>query len=363
MRTSPFAPSRTAALLMPFFVIPAIVLFGTPTAKTLKPHRATSSTTPHPTGPGIAAANVPGTAESILHRATDRQPPAAGQGANRSQSLRAGAGATGWTAAHAMRRTPVGRVRANPTEVVEARGVLAPSTESSSGSDDAEEARSEPRRRGSNVLSHNLGPSLPRSSNPTPQVRLGAPIAPPPAVGGTAAQGGSWGSQSYAQIAQPADTASPGLAQTVGEDALAFPLGTSVSLADRPKHHPARLVESSRHSFGTPAPGDEPAAFDKESSSSGTIVPRAQEPDPPESLPADVPSALTWREAQQRLRTMGASRYRLETWGDDGQFRFTCSVPLESNSPINRHFEARAADPMLAVAQVLDDIERWRQRQ
>jgi len=65
-------------------------------------------------------------------------------------------------------------------------------------------------------------------------------------------------------------------------------------------------------------------------------------------------------EAEQRLRQLGASHYRLEHWGEDGQwFRFQCRVPISGNPGCAKHFEATDRAPVQAVAVVLRSVETW----
>ncbi len=63
---------------------------------------------------------------------------------------------------------------------------------------------------------------------------------------------------------------------------------------------------------------------------------------------------------QRRLEQLGATYYRLESWGNEGpRFRFECRVAFERASPCARHFEATDRDPMQAIAAVLRQVETW----
>ena len=65
---------------------------------------------------------------------------------------------------------------------------------------------------------------------------------------------------------------------------------------------------------------------------------------------------------QQRLRELGATYYLLETWGNSGeQYRFYCKVAVGGNASFCRYFEATNADPLQAMAQVLREVETWRE--
>lgn len=58
------------------------------------------------------------------------------------------------------------------------------------------------------------------------------------------------------------------------------------------------------------------------------------------------------------LRQRGATFQRLETWGDDGEWKFSCAIPNSQNPAIRRTYEARAGDPLVAVRAVIDQIDK-----
>jgi hypothetical protein len=79
---------------------------------------------------------------------------------------------------------------------------------------------------------------------------------------------------------------------------------------------------------------------------------------------------------ERRLRELGATYYRLETWGDGGElYRFQCQLEFSGNAPSNgppangapfngappnRQFEATDRDAFQAMARVVHDVEDWR---
>lgn len=68
-------------------------------------------------------------------------------------------------------------------------------------------------------------------------------------------------------------------------------------------------------------------------------------------------------ESERRLRELGAGYYRLEGWGDEGQFyRCSCSVAAAPRSRATRHFEAIDASPSQAVEAVIEQVEAWRNK-
>jgi len=56
---------------------------------------------------------------------------------------------------------------------------------------------------------------------------------------------------------------------------------------------------------------------------------------------------LTYEGAQAQLTARGVTWQRLETWGDQGDWKFTCSIPNKQNPYISRTYEAEAHDPLL----------------
>lgn len=74
-------------------------------------------------------------------------------------------------------------------------------------------------------------------------------------------------------------------------------------------------------------------------------------------------TSLTWREASRQLREMGIEDYHLERGGTDGSFLFVCSFAPAGAAHVTMRFESESEDPLLAVADVLGQVDRWlRQR-
>ncbi len=72
------------------------------------------------------------------------------------------------------------------------------------------------------------------------------------------------------------------------------------------------------------------------------------------------------RDIQGRLQQMGATYYvleLLEAWKQQPQaYRFYCTVAADRDSGQAQGFEAMAAEPRQAMAEVLRQVERWRGR-
>jgi hypothetical protein len=68
-----------------------------------------------------------------------------------------------------------------------------------------------------------------------------------------------------------------------------------------------------------------------------------------------------FREAELRIRQLGATYYRLETLEPHGgQYRFFCKVPLGPKADETLAFFATNRDPLAAIEQVVRQIEGWR---
>jgi len=83
----------------------------------------------------------------------------------------------------------------------------------------------------------------------------------------------------------------------------------------------------------------------------------------PQAGPATPESLQTSSEVvhvQRRLRELGAAYYALETWGAQGRlFRFHARMSVPDGAGGLHHFEAVDADPVRAMADVLDQVETW----
>jgi len=65
-----------------------------------------------------------------------------------------------------------------------------------------------------------------------------------------------------------------------------------------------------------------------------------------------------------RLQEIGAADAQVGPWGASGQFyRCCCQAKLAETSPMARHFEAVANEPIAAVEQVVAKVEAWRSQQ
>lgn len=121
------------------------------------------------------------------------------------------------------------------------------------------------------------------------------------------------------------------------------------------------------------APPSAPNVWRGQGGPGGNVLLTTPEPAAPPAPPAPPPAEpartntgfgfFTGRQSDINpllalLRQRGATFQRLETWGDEGQWKFSCAIPNRQNAAIRRTYEARAGDPMAAVRAVLDQIDK-----
>ena len=77
-----------------------------------------------------------------------------------------------------------------------------------------------------------------------------------------------------------------------------------------------------------------------------------------------APPVDHYKVLEQRLRALGATQYRLETWGVSGElFRFRAMVAVAGRTSHNRYFQATDADSLCAFERVVEQVEQWRSAQ
>lgn len=78
--------------------------------------------------------------------------------------------------------------------------------------------------------------------------------------------------------------------------------------------------------------------------------------------PSFSPAAMvedSWQQDQQRLRELGAVRFKLQRWGSR-LFRCSTQVALQHEEGLLRHFEAVEDDPGTAIRRVVAQVEAWK---
>ncbi len=167
---------------------------------------------------------------------------------------------------------------------------------------------------------------------------------------------------------QPADSPladDPRLPHTGTAPAPFVPQGTPIApLPHGPNHSgPPASAGTVQLAGGMPA-----ELVPVPSSGPSTAWPPSATPEPvrlpPNNLPV-VPQQDTQLPAMlEQLTNLGVRDQELAPWGSRGELvRFSCNVPWANSPAYGRHFEAVAATPLAAVAQVAAEIEAWRSGQ
>jgi len=70
---------------------------------------------------------------------------------------------------------------------------------------------------------------------------------------------------------------------------------------------------------------------------------------------------LSWRQASSKLAELGIRNYHLERGSKEESFLFVCLFSPGDAPQVTHRFEAEADDPLTAVNQVLQQLDRWMQ--
>jgi hypothetical protein len=97
-----------------------------------------------------------------------------------------------------------------------------------------------------------------------------------------------------------------------------------------------------------------PASPNRRAPGTSTLAPAGQAA----SAESEMPTLLA------RLERLGAVDPQLAAWGSGGKlYRFCCRAALADTPRYMRHFESVAAEPLMAVEQVVAKVEAWRVEQ
>jgi len=77
------------------------------------------------------------------------------------------------------------------------------------------------------------------------------------------------------------------------------------------------------------------------------------------SVPSAQTEKLTWQQAVDRLNQLGIRTFRLTPDSSQNGYRFVCLVTSIDDPRISRRFEAESIYPLVAVADVLAQVENW----
>ena len=110
---------------------------------------------------------------------------------------------------------------------------------------------------------------------------------------------------------------------------------------------PQELITAPRFDTHT-----EPVQYDEQIQPASHVTPLVAQPD--SSLENQLEPHLSV------LRSLGASEYALEEWGEEGRlFRFRCKVAIGSSDDWTKHFEAVSEDALSAILEVVGEVSSW----
>jgi hypothetical protein len=138
------------------------------------------------------------------------------------------------------------------------------------------------------------------------------------------------------------------------------------TLAEAPPFTGEKSTGGNRESvYAASSPGVLQAAIVPSQIADPGVVPaKYQTPVEGPSVPADRTPAVNdegFLRIQNRLRSLGAKYYLLETWGNDRRlYRFYCEMGVVGDGDFIRCFEATHSDPVGAMQAVLSQVEDWR---
>lgn len=163
---------------------------------------------------------------------------------------------------------------------------------------------------------------------------------------------------------------------TSSEQGLAFTADATSHASESmtPPQQPAHQLPVPQHNNGTShafartAQAPHPASSQPASGvGSNPFATTSMSTTPPRSArPHTIETSaqmLDWHQASARLSELGIEKYHLERGHQDGSFLFVCLFVPEENAQVTHRFEAEGSDPLIAVNQVLGQIDGWLQQQ
>lgn len=243
---------------------------------------------------------------------------------------------------------------------------------------------------GSNPTTNSAAPANVTAANLTPPSAAGGPAAMPPGGSLTSMPSGmsmnalppnrpaEMPTGSAAAMTMPGDpSAMNRAAATMGQAAMGqMPsgMGTKGDFVGSPPP----LMPASNQPAAFLAPSDNSALAKPPEATIRDVTATGNSPGAPASSPyasaaggagdhaggaAGAGTDEKFRQAEMRLRELGATHYMLETWGpDNSRYRFVCKMAVGGNAEVNRYFQAIDDNPWQAMQSVLAQIEQWRAR-
>jgi hypothetical protein len=66
----------------------------------------------------------------------------------------------------------------------------------------------------------------------------------------------------------------------------------------------------------------------------------------------------TFEQAKDQIKARGAVWQRLEIVSENGEWKYSCSIPNRQNPRLRRTYEARASEPVGAIRAVLEQLDK-----
>jgi hypothetical protein len=79
---------------------------------------------------------------------------------------------------------------------------------------------------------------------------------------------------------------------------------------------------------------------------------------PPVTLASGSGPAEEYRQLQAQLQARGVTWQRLETWGENGDWKFSCSIPYPNNPNTRHNINAIARGDLAAIRAALEQIDQ-----
>jgi hypothetical protein len=89
------------------------------------------------------------------------------------------------------------------------------------------------------------------------------------------------------------------------------------------------------------------------------LIPTASQSVAPAFAPASTARLTSYEQARGQLQARNVAWFRLET-GDQGSYKFSCSIPNRQNPNLSRTYEAQGPTELAAIQVVLEQIDKER---
>ncbi|MDZ4819711.1 MAG: hypothetical protein SGJ20_12145 [Planctomycetota bacterium] len=164
------------------------------------------------------------------------------------------------------------------------------------------------------------------------------------------------------QAAPPADLLPPGARSApAGDPAGSSPFPARGEFPGQPGEAPSGNFPASHTASGPPSNLGQPANYEEPApGTAGQSAPLTANIPANPAADQQIGGDHRFRDAQARLRQLGASYYLLETWGESAEtYRFFCKVTPNGDRERMWAFYHTDPDPVVAMNNVIQQIETW----